>query len=776
MKNSVKVLLLLLLSGSEVFAQTGTIRGFVYEKNSGEPVIFTNVFLKGTTIGSATDVNGFYQIMKVPVGTYQLAVTGLGYDTIYKDITVKANEITSDKLYMEKAAVKLSTASISAEKEEAKTEVKISINKITPREMKMVPSVGGEPDFAQTLQIQPGVIFTGDQGGQLYIRGGSPVQNKVLLDGMVVYNPFHSIGLFSVFDTDIIRNADVYTGGFTAEYGGRISSIMDITTKNGNTNRISGKISASPFGANAILEGPIVKPKEEGGGGLSFILSGKTSYLEQSSKVFYPYINNDTLGNSNGLPFNYTDLYGKISATGGNGSKFNLFGFNFSDNVKYQALSNLKWNQYGVGSNFILVPGSSTTLIQGNFAYSNYKIALTEEDQKPRESSINGFNLGLAFVYYTGKNELKYGLEVLGFKTDFTFYNAANRKIEQEENTTEFAAYVKYRVNLKRLVLEPSFRFQYYASLSTPSFEPRLGAKYNITDWLRIKYAGGFYSQNLLSANSDRDVVNLFYGFLSGPDNLPKEFQGEEVTHKLQKSIHNIAGFEVDLTKRISLNIEGYIKHFTQLTNINRDKLFDDNAANTDVPDVLKKDYIIEKGKAMGIDFLLKYDYKRFYFWGVYSLAKNTRTDELRTYSPVFDRRHNVNIVAAYKLGKSLSWELSARWNLGSGFPFTKTQGYYPNLNFSGGITTDYTTANSTDNASLGIVYGDINTGRLSYYHRFDISVKKTFTFTKNTTLELNLSVTNVYNRENVFYFDRIKYQRVNQLPILPSLGIAFRF
>ncbi len=771
MKNFIKIVSLLIFITSGALAQTGSIRGFVYEKESGEPVIFTNVYLKGTTIGASTDVNGFYQILKVPVGTYQLTVSSLGFDTLRKEITVKAGDIISEKLFVLKSSIKLNTIDISAEKEEAQTEVKTSVTKITPREMKHVPSVGGEPDFAQVLQIQPGVIFTGDQGGQLYIRGGSPIQNKVLLDGMVVYNPFHSIGLFSVFDTDIIRNADVYTGGFTAEYGGRISSIMDITTKNGNQNRLSGKISVSPFGANAVLEGPIAKPKEEGGGGLSFILSGKTSYLEQSSKVFYKYINNN-----NGLPFNYTDLYGKISATGGNGSKFNLFGFNFMDNVKYQSLSDLKWNQYGVGSNFILVPGSSATLIQGNFAYSSYKIALTEQDQNPRESSINGFNLGLAFVYYTGKNELKYGLEVLGFKTDFTFYNSADRKIEQEENTTEFAAYLKYRVNLKKLVLEPSFRFQYYASLSTPSFEPRLGAKYNITDWLRIKYAGGFYSQNLLSANSDRDVVNLFYGFLSGPDNLPKQFQGEDVTHKLQKSIHNIAGFEIDLTKRISLNIEGYIKHFTQLTNINRDKLFDDNTANADVPDILKKDYIIEKGKAMGIDFLIKYDYKRLYFWGVYSLAKNTRTDEIRTYSPVFDRRHNVNVVAAYKMGKSLSWELSIRWNLGSGFPFTPTQGYYPNLNFSGGITTNYTTANDSSNTSLGIIYGDLNSRRLSYYHRFDLAVKKTITFTKNTTLEFNFSVTNVYNRENVFYFDRIKHDRVNQLPILPSLGIAFRF
>jgi len=770
MKNFLKIFSLLVLYSTSVIAQTGNIRGFVYEKATGEPIIFTNVYLKGTTIGSSTDVNGFYQILKVPAGSYQLMVSYLGYDTLRKDITIKAGDVINEKLFLEKSSVKLNVVEITADKEEARTEVKISVSKITPREMKYIPSVGGEPDLAQVLQVQPGVIFTGDQGGQLYIRGGSPVQNKVLLDGMVVYNPFHSIGLFSVFDTDIIRNADIYTGGFGAEYGGRISSIMDITTKNGNNQRISGKISVSPFGANAVLEGPIVKPKEPGAAGLSFIFSGKTSYLEQTSKSIYKYVNED------GLPFNYTDLYGKISATGGNGSKFNLFGFNFMDHVKYQALSDLKWNQYGVGSNFILIPGTSATLIQGNFAYSSYKVALTEQDQKPRESSIDGFNLGLAFVYYTGKNELKYGLEVLGLKTDFTFYNAANRKIEQQEYTTEFAAYIKYRANLKKFVLEPSFRFQYYASLSTPSFEPRLGIKYNITNWLRLKYSGGFYSQNLLSANSDRDVVNLFYGFLSGPDNLPKQFQGEDVKHKLQKSIHNIAGFEIDLTKRISLNIEGYIKHFTQLTNINRDKIFDDNAANADVPDVLKKDYIIEKGKAMGIDFLVKYDYKRFYFWGVYSLANNTRTDEIRTYAPVFDRRHNVNIVAAYKMGKNLSWEINFRWNLGSGFPFTKTQGYYPNLNFSGGITTDYTTANLTDNTSLGIIYGDLNTGRLSYYHRFDLAVKKTFSFTKNTTLDVNLGVTNVYNRENVFYFDRIKHERVNQLPILPSLGISFRF
>jgi hypothetical protein len=166
----------------------------------------------------------------------------------------------------------------------------VAVQTIDPVAINKLPSVG-EPDLAQYLQVLPGVVFTGDQGGQLYIRGGLPIQNKVLLDGMVIYNPFHSIGLFSVFDNDIMRNADVYSAGFGAEYGGRTSSIMDITTRDGNKKHLSGKVSASTFGAKLTLEGPLKKLKEDGKGSSSFLLSGKTSYLPQTSKTLYPYAN-----------------------------------------------------------------------------------------------------------------------------------------------------------------------------------------------------------------------------------------------------------------------------------------------------------------------------------------------------------------------------------------------------------------------------------------------------------------------------------------------------
>ncbi len=759
------IVLCLFFASFNLFGQA-VIRGFVYEKSSGEPVMFANVQLKGTKYGATTDVNGYFNINKLPAGTYNLMVSFIGYDSASVKVTVKDKEIITKKLYVTESAVMLSEAEVSAEKSDKTEQVRISINKITPKQIEKIPSIGAEPDFAQYLQVLPGVIFTGDQGGQLYIRGGAPIQNKVLLDGMVVYNPFHSIGFFSVFDSDIIRNADVYTGGFNAEYGGRISSIMDITMRDGNRNRQAGKISASTFGSKLLLEGPLSKGADNSKTSLTYIFSGKTSYIKESSKYLYTYVD------SAGIPFSFNDFYGKMTLNSENGSKVNLFGFRFTDKVKYKALSNLDWKSWGIGSNIILVPAGSPFLFKINFNYSKYDITLNEVDQLARNSSINGFGLGLSFVYFVGKDEVNYGVETNGFKTDFNFYNSANRKIDQVQNTTELAAFVKYKITLKKFIFEPGIRFQYYASLSKLSPEPRLGVKYNMLKNFRMKFAGGMYSQNFVSANSDRDVVNLFYGFLSSPElgDLQDEFEGKKIKSSLQKSWHTILGFEMDLTKRINLNVEGYLKRNTQLTNINRDKIYDDNGDNAEKPDYLKKDFIIETGNAYGVDVTLKYDYKRTYFWVVYSLGFVDRYDGIKTYYPHYDRRHNINLVATRTFGKGLDWEFSARWNFGTGFPFYKTAGYYEKLPIDG-VNTDITSSNG----EIGIIYGG-DQGRLPTYHRLDLNLKKSFEISKNSIFEVIISATNAYNRDNIFYYDRVKNQRVNQLPIIPSIGANLTF
>ena len=755
-----------ILCGFSGYSQTATIRGFVYEKKTGEPVIGCSVYLEGTTIGTATNVDGYFSINRIPPGSYKLIASGIGYKKQTQDIVVAADKVINDKIYIEEQVEEIEEVVVSGERQAMKTQVQTSVVKVTPKQMEKIPTIGSEPDLAQYLQVLPGVIFTGDQGGQLYIRGGAPIQNKVLLDGMIVYNPFHSIGLFSVFDTDIIKMADVYTGGFGANYGGRISSIMDITTRDGNKNKLAGKISLSTFMAKALLEGPLKKPKNEGDGSASFVLTAKHSFLEQSSKLFYSYID------AAGLPFNFTDLYGKVSINAKNGSKVNFFGFNFNDHVTYRNITDIGWNTYGVGSNVVLIPGDYPALIKANIAYSSYLISMNEADQQPRQSSINGFNLGLEFDYFFGKDELQYGIETLGFNTNFNYFNSVGRKITQSQFTTELAMFGKYKMTWGKFLIEPSFRLHYYASLGEVSPEPRLGVKYNLSDIFRIKLAAGIYSQNLIAANSDRDVVNLFYGFLSGPENLQKEFDGKTIKSKLQKSNHAIFGFEFDLTQRLNLNVETYIKDNTQLTNINRNKLYDDTGENQDKPEYLRKDFIIETGKAYGIDFLLKYDFRRIYFWGTYSLGWVTRYDGVINYPPHFDRRHNVNIVGSYTFGKDLTWELSTRWNLGSGFPFTQTQGFYEKIPFSDGINTDYTTVNG----ELGIVYGPLNQGRLPYYHRLDINLKKLIPTGGDSELEITFGITNVYNRKNIFYFDRIRYERVDQLPVMPSIGMNWTF
>jgi len=230
----------------------------------------------------------------------------------------------------------------------------------------------------------------------------------------------------------------------------------------------------------------------------------------------------------------------------------------------------------------------------------------------------------------------------------------------------------------------------------------------------------------------------------------------------LQRANHIIAGLEIDVGKNVELNIEPYLKDFTQLINLNRNKLTPQDP-----------DFAVETGAAYGVDFSVKYETPDLYLWGTYSWGNVNRDDGEQVFPTIFDRRHNVNLLGTYKFGADQSWEASVRWNMGSGFPFTLTQGFYTFNTFEDGISTDVL----TDNPDLGIIFDETrNAGRLPYYHRLDASVKKVINFSKYAKLELVASVTNAYDRDNIFFFDRVRFERQDQLPILPSLGATFSF
>lgn len=762
-------------------AQDYTIRGFIYDNENGEAMAFEKVRLlkspdSSFVAGALTDINGFFSIPKINKGKYILKVENAAYDNYTQNIEVTAAKGIFDvKILLKKgAAVKeFEEVKVTAEAKQKKTDPLVSQIKLDKKGIERIPSMGAENDIVGAFSVTPGVVTTGDQGGQLYVRGGTPIQNKILLDGMTIYNPFHSIGFFSIFETELVKNVDIYTGGFDAKYGGRISSVMDISYRDGNRQEFGGKISVSPFLAKAVIEGPFTKRKDGTPSNASYVLSAKHSLLDYTSKTIYPGVND-----GNGLPFNFTDLYGKVTFNSNGGSKFSAFGFHNRDSVNY-SVADLDWKASGGGMNFLLVPNSSPMMIKGHVNGSTYETTFTEAASEPRFSKIGGFDVGFDFTrFMKNESEMNYGLNFNGFNTEFVTYNEAKRKIEAKNFTTELGVYWNYRIVRNRFVLQPSLRVQVYASIGTISPEPRLAAKYNVSEKFRLKLSGGRFSQNFTSASSDKDIVNLFNGLLSAPTNVQENFvnqfqKSKTIKNGIQYAWHAIFGAEYDLTKSLMINVEGYYKYFNQLSNINQNKLYEDVSEFSQIDDVYKKDFIIEDGVSYGVDVLLKYSKSRLFLWGVYSYGKSTRWDGFTEYFPVFDRRHNINLVGTYMFGKKKDIELSIRWNLGSGLPFTPTAGYYQGENFQGGVTTDPTLSNP-DNVST--ILGEFNSKRLPAYHRLDITVKKQFNFKNKDILEVIASVTNVYDRNNIFYVNRVTSEKIYQFPILPSLGISYKF
>jgi hypothetical protein len=755
--------------------QSGILRGHIYDAESGEPIAFASIRLLNSDVGVYSDVDGFFQLNEIPEGNRSIQVSFLGYLDTILELSVRVNIIRYLPIYLIRSSIELQTIDISASAQQARTEVQIGQLQISRDKIKSLPTIGGESDIAQYLAALPGVVLSGDQGGQIYIRGGAPVQNRVLLDGQLIYNPFHSIGLFSVFETETIRSVDVLSAGFQADHGGRISAVMDIKTREGNKNRLSGLASVSPFQGKILVEGPLKKLKKENGTSVSFLFTGKYGWLDKTSphlyryavdSNFYSFAKKDTALSSFrtlGLPYRYQDVYGKISMMGENGSKLNLFGFSFTDQFVLPNIAAQKWETFGGGMNFLLSPLQSSVRIEGNIGYSKYFLSLIERNTGPRSSSLESYTARLDFMQGTNRSALEYGLELISLNTGFQFENPFKVSISQNDFTTEIAAYFKFKYQRNKLILQPGFRMHYYASQGQFSPEPRFGLKYLWTEHFRIKFGGGMYAQNLISLANNQDVVQLFSGFLVGPETaLYRGDSNTPVPSRLQKARHFVAGFEWEPFALFSFSVEAYRKNFNQLIVLNRNK-----RKATD------PDFFVEEGSAEGLDVVLAFKPASFDFSLSYSLASVVETANTFKFPTVFDRRHSLNFLFSYLSGKSKQWKWAAHWYVGSGFPFTQTQGFFEENNLDDMLQTDI----AKGNYPLGsLLAEEINGGRLSYYHRFDLSATYRHKWMKKAYLEASCAITNVYNRQNIFYVERISNQRVYQLPIIPSLNVTVGF
>jgi len=766
-KSALTIGLLLLISTLQIFPQTGTIKGFVYDSSTGQPLPIASVTITDTKSGAATDSDGFFLLLRVPLGSQTIKVSYLGYEDYFKTLTIQADDMEQMVVHLKPSVYELEAATISAERLRTEHLNPVSSHHLTQVTLNKIPGLTGQSDLAEYLQVIPGIIFTGDRGGQFYVRGGAPVQNLVKIDGMTLISPFHSVGFASVFDTETIGSVDVFTAGFGSRYGGRISSVIDVKSRMGNRREFKAKASASTFGYGLLVEGPLKKMTEEDPSSVSIMLSNKGSYISHSAGLLYPYLD------STGLPFKYNDFFGKVSLVGRRGDQLDLMGIHFTDAADYSGLLRTTWQTNGGGIRFLATPSGSRLLFEPTLNFSDYRGQFLESGRRPRKTRYNSLE-ALMKIYYNGPFlKLEWGTEMNVIHTLHTFAGPGNLLQENEYFTTEILTYVESRFETDRFLIEPGLRLHYYADQSFFSPEPRLKMRYRINDLLNLNIATGLYSQNLVSTTSSEDVMNLFQGYYIGPAFVQDTYRGKYIDDKIQLAWHAVCGLSYFGPKNLKLSVEGYVKDYYRMINYNRNKMFDLllNADN-EHPEYLIKYFIIEKGWAYGVDFLADWNTASWNLYLAYSLGYVNREDEFMHYVPHYDRRHNLNLVGGYKLGSRKDWQVKARWNLGSGFPFTQSYGIYENLVTGyGRFSLDPATS-----GELSIWYAPINGGRLPWYHRLDISLQKTWQFRNDQNLEVTFSIMNVYNRQNVFYVDRITMKRVNQLPILPTLGVNWRF
>jgi len=630
----------------------------------------------------------------------------------------------------------LEAVTVSAERLKGIHEASPSVQPIGHEEVELVP-VTVDADLFRVLSTFPGVVRTSDVTSQFYVRGGGGDQNLILLDGITVYNPFHGLGLFSIFDADAIKVSEFYSGGMGVEYGRRLSSVLNIVTRDGNANRLSGKFTAGFLSGRLLAEGPLPSG--------SWIISGRKSLFHGVLKRF---LNQD-------VPLDFSDVIGKLTYRSSEDLKVAATFFLSNDDVTNSTVTqpNYLWRNGGFGLSYEQLLGEKF-YADGRLTFSTFRANLDPQQSvqiNPQSTKVNEVSFHGNFTYFINpEEELETGLMWSIPDMESKLVNSADIPVGVSGKAPEMATWVKYKIaRWQPFVIDMGTRLNLAFLLDNPRYvlEPRAAIRYTFLPGFDLKLSYGRYHQLAMTINNEDDVISLFEMWVP----LPTVNVAEEADHFT-------TGVETTLFELFDISVQGYLKNFRSLYTYNRDKV-----------DAYDPDYIPGTGRSYGLEVFAKGGTSSLSGWISYSFGKATRTVNDFTYAPRYDRRHNLNVVVGSKLRGG--WEFNAHWEFGSGLPFSQTVGFYDRLSL-GGIF-DSTFAHETGKPYT--ILGEKNAGNLPAYHRLDLGISKAFTF-DSYTLAIEFNIVNVYNRKNLFYYNRYTGDRVNMLPFFPTLGLRGEF
>ncbi len=776
------IIALITAASARLFAQPGptaSVAGVLTEKTSGEYITGATAILhpdsatiSGKNIrGAVSNKFGFFSIANVTPGPYYLTIRALGYQTVTRPVVIgqEGNSLRID-IQLEIKDIRTDEVVVQGDREPSPTS-SISAVDLRPDFIQQLPAIGGETDIFRALQLLPGVKAVSEISSGLYVRGGSPDQNLTLLDGVIVYNPSHLGGFLSTFNSDAVRDIRLIKGAFPAEYGGRISSVLDMTMREGTKEKISGTAGISLINSRLTVEGPINDDA-------TFMLSGRRMYLDLMMLALEEDIREET------PTYYFYDLNGKVNYRLSESDHIFLSGYFGRDvlngppdedmefNIDWgNSTANLRWMH-------IVSPQLFT-----NFSaiYTDYQFSTELIDKNSYGSrdanfkSISGIRdfmiRGEAQYYPSEDHIIKVGTEL----TEHRFRADASAKIEEfnklEQTPTiltsfDAALYAQDEWNITpQLSANLGARLYYFQKGDYFRVEPRLSLAYSLNEAVSLKGAVSMGNQFLHLVTRNDIALPTDVWFPSTANIRPAE------------AMQGVLGVESYLFDRQFLvSVEGYYKKMDNLLE------YKDTASfSLFVP--LEQSFTSGSGDAYGVEVFINKRLGAFTGWVGYTLSWTKRLfPELnngREFYPRYDRRHDVSVVLTYRLGDS--WELGATWVFGTGQGYTMPSGRYelnPLINnnenryYYGNDNLDYTERNGY---------------RLPPFHKLDLNFTHSFSWF-DLPWQFSINIYNAYNRRNVFaqFIDEVydpetqesqmKLRRITLFPIIPTFGLSFKF
>ena len=776
---SILFILILQFNFSRLHGQSSTISGIISEEKTGEVIIGASVSLlpetkdevKKPLRGTYSNKFGFYSLTNILAGEYRIVVRGIGYKAFEK--VIKVSDKTDIKLNVNLLQIDIRLQDVIVESNrETILDREMSIIKIPVDFLSKIPTIGGEKDIFRGLLLLPGIKQSNELSSGLYVRGGSPDQNLILLDGVVVYNPNHIGGFLSTFNSDALSDVKLIKGAFPAEYGGRISSVIDLTMKEGTREKFSGSGGISLINSRLILQGPINE-------NATFMVSGRRMYLDL---IFMMFNNQDDLPQ-----YVFYDLNAKVNYKISETDRIFLSGFwskdIFSTPPKDQSKVDMNWGNSVANLRWMHIVSPSLftnfSLIYSDF---NFNTSVFEQD-----NTLNGFSSISKIHDWTLRTEAQYfpssdhtvksGFESIwhtfrtGAAIDLITQDILERLGLQKLYSMETSFYIQDEWQISPgLSAFPGGRFLYFQKGNYIKFEPRISVSYAIAENIILKssFAAANQFLHLIQKNDIPLPTDLWF---PSSENVKPCF-----------STQGVLGIETNLLNGEYLaTAEAYYKDMKNLYEYR-------DTARFILGLPLETDLTEGRGEAYGFELFINKRSGSFTGWLGYTLAWTKRYfNELnngKPFYPRYDRRHDISLVFSYEFNKSL--EMSSSWTYSTGQAYTVPTSQFKFITVGEGQ--DYSDDDFGFPAQfIRQRYSERNGYRLPSFHKLDLNFIYKFEWFK-LPFELSVSIYNVYNNKNPFswYISTVVdpvskttkgvVKQITLFPTIPSLGLNCKF